>query len=936
MTDLSFLGEWLRYNASIHYAYTSRPQKSERLLWCPGDRSFPSSAVTPLMLFPIKVLDIDLAHPLQDLEGLESYGAVQALVRLVDVPLGYVTVPVHQGQCTAEAFAQAIISRYCGAIVQRLVEEHLRTAVPPDGIRIRNLSPTDHAFWTQCPLVTVAVCTRDRTDNLRMCLSSLQDLDYPRLDRVVIDNAPLDDGTERLVRGEFPEIRYVQEPRPGLDWARNRAIAVALGEIIAYTDDDVIVDRGWVRALAQVFVRHPQVMAVTGLVVPAELETKAQVLFESYGGFGRGFEQRWFYVKHIDRNVEPFQLGAGAFGTGANMAYRHSLFTDIGGFDPALDVGTVTNGGGDLEMFFRLLHEGHTLVYEPRAIVRHRHRKTYSELRTQLTNHGIGLYAYFCRCFIAYPALRVTTLRMGLWWLWFWNVRRPLRSLIRCDVLPRELMMQEFVGSLLGALRYPRARRGAERMRQQHRTGDPELMAVNELSVVADSNRKRVNPNASAIEMSRPRPLLPCPRYPVAVRYVELTDTISDIAGLERYCALQIYVMLNGELLGKVLIDHVDAEVSSERIRQSVSKAFGAKLLAYDGVAVAGPIWARAIARVSQKHGLRNRPANILSFPNSVSIVIATRDRPDDLMQCLTGVSSVASRCVDIVVVDNNPASGLTPPIVKQFPAVTLIEETRRGSSYARNTGVKASTGDIIVMIDDDVTVPPDWLERLLVNFTRPEVMVVTGNVLPMELETKSQVLFETYGGLGRGFERFEADRNWLQAFRSAPRTWILGATANVAFRADVFQDQRVGLFEEALGAGMAGVGEDTYMFYRILQAGYTLVYEPSAFVRHKHRRDARAFRRQIYDYSKGHVAYHLTTLFRDRDLRVILYLFLTLPRTYLFRTKTRLLGRSVYPLSMLVLEIMGNLAGPWTYFFSRWKARRTTFGYRSYDVAQP
>ena len=68
--------------------------------------------------------------------------------------------------------------------------------------------------------------------------------------------------------------------------------------------------------------------------------------------------------------------GAGMFGTGANMAYRRSLFDKIGYFDPALDVGTATNGGGDLEMFFRVLKEGYVLVYEPRAVVRHRHRRS--------------------------------------------------------------------------------------------------------------------------------------------------------------------------------------------------------------------------------------------------------------------------------------------------------------------------------------------------------------------------------------------------------------------------------------------------------------------------------------------------------------------------------------------------------------------------------
>ena len=106
---------------------------------------------------------------------------------------------------------------------------------------------------------------------------------------------------------------------------------------------------------------------------------------------------------------------------------------------------------------------------------------------------------------------------------------------------------------------------------------------------------------------------------------------------------------------------------------------------------------------------------------------------------------------VEIVVVDNNPASGLTTPVVAEFPGIVLVNEPRRGLAYARNAGFAACTGEIAVATDDDVTVPPDWLEKLIAPFARPDVMVVTGNVLPIELETAAQQLFEAYGGLGRG-----------------------------------------------------------------------------------------------------------------------------------------------------------------------------------------
>ena len=276
-------------------------------------------------------------------------------------------------------------------------------------------------------------------------------------------------------------------------------------------------------------------------------------------------------------------------------------------------------------------------------------------------------------------------------------------------------------------------------------------------------------------------------------------------------------------------------------------------------------------------------------------------------------------------MVDNNPDSGLTPRVVAEFPGVVLVNEPRQGLAYARNRGFIAASGDIAITTDDDVTMPPDWLEKLVVPFARSNVAAVTGNTLPLELETVSQYLFEAYGGLGRGFKSLEADTHWFRSFRRHPvPTWTLGATANAAFRTTVFRHPQIGLMDEALGPGMpSGVGEDTYLFYKIIQAGYGLVYVPDAYVWHKHRRDMPALRHQIYNYSKGHIAYHLTTLLRDHDLRALTRLLYALPRSQLVRIKQRLRGRSVYPVSLIMLEILGTMVGPWALWKSRRRVRR-------------
>ncbi|BDA72035.1 hypothetical protein CAL7716_062010 [Calothrix sp. PCC 7716] len=260
------------------------------------------------MLCPIKVIDIELSLPLQDIEGLDGYMQVQALVRLHGLPIGYVKVPITNNKCLATDLSKLILEQHSESIIKRLLEKGLAAQSTATSLKIEDLFDIPQPeYQVNFPLVTVAVCTRDRTSDLALCLEGIRQLDYPNLDILIVDNAPSDDATKQLVE-EYPDIRYICEPRPGLDWARNRAIIEAKGEIIAYTDDDVVVDAGWVKALAKVFTENSEVMAVTGLVVPFELETEAQILFEIYGGFGRGFERKWYAVSK-DEKMPDYLLG---------------------------------------------------------------------------------------------------------------------------------------------------------------------------------------------------------------------------------------------------------------------------------------------------------------------------------------------------------------------------------------------------------------------------------------------------------------------------------------------------------------------------------------------------------------------------------------------------------------------------------------------------
>lgn len=309
------------------------------------------------------------------------------------------------------------------------------------------------------PLVTVAVCTRDRAHQLDSCLTAVQRLTYPRLDVLLIDNVPITDAAKVLVENRFPHVRYRVEPRPGLDWARNRAVVEAEGDIIAFTDDDVVVDPGWVDALVRVFAEDPHIMAVTGLVAPYELETEAQILFEKYGGFGKGFKRKSCPLRKEGHLFQWSHLAAGDLGTGANMAFRRSVFDTIGLFDPALDTGTPTGGGGDLEMFFRVVQEGHALVYEPKAVVRHIHRREYHRLKTQIRSWGTAFMAYLTRSAMAYPKARPMIVCFALRWLVGRHLIRPLKQLLAGKSIPLDLVLAELTGSFAGVFAYHKALR---------------------------------------------------------------------------------------------------------------------------------------------------------------------------------------------------------------------------------------------------------------------------------------------------------------------------------------------------------------------------------------------------------------------------------------------------------------------------------------------
>ncbi len=414
---------------------------------------------------PVKLLDVELSAPLTALAPADArrYATAQVLVRLHGRPLGVVAL---RTQAPPDEQAGAISRTLGASIARHLAGDGLEPVdrVPAVGLPHPGVPPCEARRGTLLrtpPDVTVLVATHDRTRELSTCLDSLLGQDYPgRYDVVVSDSAPSSDATRDHLHARFGRegrVRYVRVDRPGLAVAHNRGVALATGDVIAITDDDVVVDRHWLSALVEAFRDVDGTGCVTGLILPLELETPAQELLEQYGGFSRGFERRVYSLG--DRQDDPlFPYTAGRLGSGANMAFDAAALRALGGFDPALGAGTPARGGDDLAAFVQVLLAGSRLVYQPDAVVRHRHRPDHDGLRAMAQGYGVGLGAYLTSVLASRPSLLVDVAR---------RARRVPPYLLRPDSPKNRGKGREFPASLTRAERLGIVRGPAEYVRSR-------------------------------------------------------------------------------------------------------------------------------------------------------------------------------------------------------------------------------------------------------------------------------------------------------------------------------------------------------------------------------------------------------------------------------------------------------------------------------------
>ena len=390
-----------------------------------------------------------------------------------------------------------------------------------------------------------------------------------------------------------------------------------------------------------------------------------------------------------------------------------------------------------------------------------------------------------------------------------------------------------------------------------------------------------------------------------------------------RYEQARILVRLHAEPLGFIEFPLPEGRVDPALVGREAFRELGSSIrrhLMRDGLPVpegsaAEGLGGREICRAVAQ----------TSWHEPLTVVVCSRDRPAQLATCLSQLRRLRYDSFEVVVVDNAPSNDGSVKcfqnVVGDDPRFRYVMEPRPGLSRARNRGLAEAAHSYVAFTDDDVLVDPWWLDGVALGFSRdPKAGCVTGLVPSAQLDTPFQLYFDQRVWWSSGLEPHVYDlAERTRESRLFPfDAGKIGTGANFALERALIE--RIGGFDETLGAGSpTRGGEDLDAFVRVLRAGRSIVYEPSAIVWHLHRASFIELRRHLYGYGMGLSAY-ITKYLADPATRGQLLRQVPSGVIHMLGLWGRADAEGGSHSSLVFAEARGMAAGPLAY----WRASRS------------
>jgi glycosyltransferase involved in cell wall biosynthesis len=220
------------------------------------------------------------------------------------------------------------------------------------------------------PRISVVIPVHNSEETIGKCLDSLSRLDHQDFEVIIVDDGSTD-GTAGICES-FPGVKVINVDKNGPSKARNIGIEAARGEFVAFTDGDCLVDRLWLDELERGF-SDPMIAGVGGDQKSPEDDTEVGKRIQNFLktiGFVTGYIKTDEAMKATEHNPS------------CNAMYRKRVLKDVGGFDEGLWPGE------DVELDLKITNQGHTLIYNPKAVVYHYRPKTYADFGRMMLRYG--------------------------------------------------------------------------------------------------------------------------------------------------------------------------------------------------------------------------------------------------------------------------------------------------------------------------------------------------------------------------------------------------------------------------------------------------------------------------------------------------------------------------------------------------------------------
>ena len=235
-------------------------------------------------------------------------------------------------------------------------------------------------------MISVIICTYNRSEKLAECLKSILTSNYYGYEIIIIDQSNNYESKRAIDKLIFYKIRYYKMEEMGLSNARNFGLQKAKGSIIAFTDDDCVIDKKWIENIYKTFQKYKNISAVFGQVIPYEKKSHKNEICPCTIMIPK---------QHL---IQKPCFHTDNFGFGNNMAFKKNVFENNGVFKKWLGPGSMGLNGEDAEFPLRLLINENKILYNPSAIIYHNRWLNQKEYNKQFLSYSCGeiaCYGYF-------------------------------------------------------------------------------------------------------------------------------------------------------------------------------------------------------------------------------------------------------------------------------------------------------------------------------------------------------------------------------------------------------------------------------------------------------------------------------------------------------------------------------------------------------------